>query len=100
LHVAFALQEAGNYDLWIGDIEHGTKARAVEGAPAQDFQSPVWTPDGRVVVYGAGNGIDWLAADGSREPEPFFATRAFEVYPAFSPDGLGKRKRRSSVGGY
>jgi eukaryotic-like serine/threonine-protein kinase len=55
------------------------------------------TPDGRRLAYyerSADTGFDlWtaplLAGDrpGLGQPEPFLRTRAFEVYPAFSPDG-------------
>ena len=30
------------------------------------FASPTWSPDGRVIAFGSGSAIDWVAADGSQ----------------------------------
>jgi Tol biopolymer transport system component len=45
--IAFTQQEAHHYNLWVGDLANGTKARI--GDTGADYQSPVWTPDSRFV---------------------------------------------------
>src|SRR5207248_363568 len=61
---------AGSDDVWIGDFARRTLTRlTTEGIN----QFPLWTPDGRSVVYsstiGGGRNIFRLAADGSGKPE-------------------------------
>jgi Tol biopolymer transport system component len=51
-----------------------------------DF-SPIWSPDGRVLVVGGGKGLHWLAADGSGSPQPLTGSTAVQVPWSFSPDG-------------
>jgi len=137
--IAFTLQEADHYDLWVQDAEQTIRKRVASGE-THDITSPVWTPDGKYLLYGTNDGIEWVDVDGSRsgrllprtgqtilvpwsisadgkrlayygmgvgtgfdlwiapieispsgvrsgEPQVFRRTRAFEVYPTFSPDG-------------
>jgi eukaryotic-like serine/threonine-protein kinase len=137
--IAFTLQESDHYDLWIQNIQDASRKRLAEG-DRHDISSPVWTSDGKYLLYGTRDGIDRVEVDGSRSgrllsrseqtavvpwsissdgrrlayyqmgtntgfdlwtapievsvsgvrsggPQVFRQTRAFEVYPAFSPDG-------------
>ncbi|MEU9350801.1 amidohydrolase family protein [Streptomyces griseoloalbus] len=45
--VAFAALNA----LWVVDIEGGTPRKVRQNAPTAYVQGPVWTPDGRALVY-------------------------------------------------
>lgn len=52
---------------------------------------PVWTPDGKHIVYvaetGTGNMLMWIRADGAGEPQRLFESKqGLEPY-SFSPDG-------------
>ena len=137
--IAFTLQESDHYDLWVQDVEGAARKRIASGE-RHDITSPVWTPDGKYLLYGTNQGIDWADVEGSRsgrllaqvgqavvvpwsisgdgkrlayyamgvgtgfdlwiapmdisssgvrgaQPQVFRRTRAFEVYPTFSPDG-------------
>jgi TolB protein len=42
-------------DLWLVDASDGTARRLTDTADVQEF-SPVWSPDGRWLAYGAGPG--------------------------------------------
>ncbi len=84
--VAFTLQEADRYNLWVGDVMSGTKTRL--GDTASDYLSPVWTPDSRFIIHGTADGIGWIAADGSRQGR-LLAGDAHAVMAPWSvaPDG-------------
>jgi TolB protein len=62
--------QSGQRNIWIGDLERGTRTRLTLGMGAST--DPIWTPDGQGVTY-ATQEQGWLAiftspTDGSREP--------------------------------
>ena len=85
--VAMDLFLAGNRDLWIQDLEQGTRSRlSFEG----DGHDPVWSPDGSRVAYvsaGSGEaGIYLRNADGSGIAQPSFG-HGTNYTGAWTPDG-------------
>ena len=76
-------------DLWIWDLPRTTLTRATFGATYDDY--PVWTPDGRRVVFtservGARN-LFWQAADGTGAVERLTESPNAQTSTAVSPDG-------------
>ena len=69
--VAFAAQAGEGTDVWVLDIERGTRTRLTSEGNNRFF--PVWSPDGAQVAYadgaGATNRVLLSSADGSGEPE-------------------------------
>lgn len=88
-----SLDDAENPDLWVFDVERGTRSRLTFGSGREEW--PVWTPSGDAVIYhirpeGPGGiaGIDSMRilrvpADGTGQPD----TLAVGFIPAVSPDG-------------
>ena len=64
-------QKAGERDIWIGDLDRGTRTRLTLGKGANT--DPVWSPDGRLITFastredGLINIFSVPAADGSGE---------------------------------
>jgi serine/threonine-protein kinase len=50
-------------------------------------QSPVWTPDGKHIVYAVQSGSMWTRADGSSQPQRILETKVAVLPNSFSPDG-------------
>jgi eukaryotic-like serine/threonine-protein kinase len=86
--VAISLQSDGGSDIWVVDIARGTPTRLTFGG---ENRAPIWTPDGRGVVYGARQddrfGIHAIQADGESRPELLLATDGRAVPSSFTPDG-------------
>lgn len=88
----------GLEDIWVQDIERGN---AVRLTTLQSAYSPVWSPDGKYVVFasaskGSGStnaGIFRIRADGSGDPQRL--SEAFGFPSSISPDG----KRLVAEGG-
>ncbi len=90
--VAVTGTEDGNQDIWIHDVERGTKTRLTFD-PAPDT-SPVWSPSGDRVAFNSGRernaalgDIFVKASDGSGEEQPLVAGPLPEGVPDWSPDG-------------
>jgi Tol biopolymer transport system component len=48
---------------------------------------PIWTPDGRRVVYSSNDDLWWIAADGSGRPESLLVSAGSHFAGSVTPDG-------------
>jgi len=72
-------------DLWTYDWRRGSKTRLTNGKDV--YAHPVWSPDGRYVVFGSSRGMLWTRADGSGKPQPLTTSKAPQRPTSFTPDG-------------
>jgi serine/threonine protein kinase/Tol biopolymer transport system component len=70
--------------IWIYDIRRDTLSPLTG---ERNGTNPVWTPDGRYIVYQAADGISFARAEGGSKPELLIESREFRYPSAFSPDG-------------
>jgi predicted Ser/Thr protein kinase len=84
--LAMTVTEGGNQDVWVYDPQRDAMTRLTFGAGS--YADPIWSPDGRYVVFGAlGKGIYWARADGSGQPQPLTQSKIFQFTASFAPDG-------------
>jgi len=77
---------AANDDIWVFDPERQQLARITFGLG--DELNPVWTPDGKRIVYSWGRrNLFWKATDGSGEPEQLLPGEYQRYLGSVSPDG-------------
>ncbi len=62
-----AARDLANRDIWTYDLARGTSTRLTFAPEPEDW--PLWTPDGRRIVFGSGQDLVWKAADGTGEVE-------------------------------
>jgi serine/threonine-protein kinase len=82
--MAYVVTEESSQDLWIYDFARGMKTRLTNG---QNTSYPVWSVEGRFVVYQAFGGMFWTRADGAGAPQPLTRSKAIQLPGSFSPDG-------------
>ena len=86
--VAVTIRE-GNPDVWIYDLRAGTLSRLT--FDAGEDESPVWSHDGRQIVFAATRGDKRLtmqrAVDGSNDETPVTASGFHHHLSAWSADG-------------
>jgi serine/threonine-protein kinase len=86
--VAVDIREADNRDIWVYDLESGTRSRLTsEGI---NFY-PFWTPDGERVTFSSNRegtiDVFWVPADGSGPLEPLVVADYDQYGSSWTPDG-------------
>jgi serine/threonine-protein kinase len=71
-------------DIWVYEWQRETMRRLTHGMAAT---TPVWTPDGRYIVFRAPGGIFATRSDGSTNPQPLTQGKNPQFPASFSPDG-------------
>jgi serine/threonine-protein kinase len=71
-------------DVWVLDVaERGWSRLTTNGISNR----PIWTPDGRRVVYSSNDDLWWVAADGSGRPDSLLVTAGSRWAWSVTPDG-------------
>jgi serine/threonine-protein kinase len=65
--LAMEVHQRDNIDIWIHDLTRHAQTRLTFGPEADRY--PMWSPDGRRIVYNRDAALVWRAADGSGEVE-------------------------------
>jgi serine/threonine-protein kinase len=82
--LAIEVREGSNQDIWIYDSGRDKMTRLTFDGKVD---TPVWSPDGRYVVFRDAGGLSWLRADGAGQPQPLIRTKG-QAYPwPFGPEG-------------
>ena len=84
--LAFDLQDprSGHGDIWVRDLKRGVSSRLTFGP---DALAPLWTPDGRTVVYTKGQDLFRKAADGRGEEAVVLKSEGLKLAGAITRDG-------------
>jgi serine/threonine protein kinase/Tol biopolymer transport system component len=81
--LAYIANQGTNAELWIYDWQRNSKTRLATGQNAY----PVWSPDGRFVVFQAVGGIFWTRSDGAGKPQSLTQSKSLQLPTSFAPDG-------------
>ncbi len=71
-------------DVWVLDIGQRVWSRLTTNGISD---KPLWTPDGRRVVYSSNDDLWWIAADGSGRPESLLVSVGSHFAGSITPDG-------------
>jgi Tol biopolymer transport system component len=83
--LAMEITDGASQDIWVYDLGRDAMTRLT--FDGQVNEGPIWSPDGRYIVFGDGGGVSWTRADGVGRPQSLIRTKG-EVFPwSFAPDG-------------
>jgi serine/threonine-protein kinase len=77
-----ALTSAG--DIWVYDMGRENMTRLTYGG---GYGNPLWTVDGRYIVFRAAQGIWWMRVDGAGQPQALTANKTQQIPWSFNGDG-------------
>jgi serine/threonine-protein kinase len=78
-----AMQNEG--EIWLYDWRRETPMRLTSGGSGTAY--PLWTPDGRYVVFHDEAGMSWTRSDGASQPQSLTKGSNLQVPWSFTPDG-------------
>ncbi len=86
--VAISMRDGSGQDIWVYEPERDTMTRLTSGSQLFASFNPIWTPDGRHVIFGSmGNGVFWTRADGAGQPQLLFAGKTMQFPTSVTSDG-------------
>jgi serine/threonine-protein kinase len=83
--VATIASEGTSSNIWIYNWQRGGKSIVNKGLDAEG--GPIWTPDGRFVIFQSAGGMSWTRSDGSGKPQLLTPSKHLQIPSSFSPDG-------------
>jgi serine/threonine-protein kinase len=82
--VAITESDGSSRDVWVLDItQHAWSRLTTNGISDR----PIWTPDGRRIVYSSNSDLWWIAADGGGRPDSLFVENGSHTAGSVTPDG-------------
>ena len=96
--LALEVLDGSNSDIWVQDLERDTMTRLTFDGKGN--LGPVWTPDGRFIVFQDPQGLSWARADGSGKPQSLLRLKG-AVFPwSFTSDGKNLAYMETVAGTY
>ena len=81
--LAIDVKEGSNQDIWVYEWKRDTMTRVTSGS---GFHTPIWSPDGHYIVFGAPAGLFWTRGDAAGEPQLLIASKSASPW-SFTPNG-------------
>ena len=84
--LAMEVGDGPSQDVWVYSLDRDTITRLTFDGKVN--QSPIWSPDGRYIVFGDREGLSWTRADGVGRPQSLVRTKTPNTFPwSFTSDG-------------
>jgi serine/threonine protein kinase len=83
--LAIDASDGSNQDVWIYEWQRDTMTRLTFGGGPN--RNPVWSSDGRYIVFGGPGGMFWTRSDGAGKPQALTQSKNLQFPWSFTPDG-------------
>jgi serine/threonine-protein kinase len=92
--LAMEVSDGSGRDIWVYDLGRDAMTRTTFDGNANN--TPIWSPDGRYIVFGSADGLSWTRADGAGKPQLLIRRENLVLPWSFTPNG--KRLAYMEVG--
>ncbi len=82
--LAIDVREGPNQNISVYERKRDTLTPLASGV---GYHSPIWSPDGRYIVFGSPTGLFWIRADGDGSAQPLITNKNYSDPWSFAPDG-------------
>ncbi len=72
-------------DIWVYEWQRDTMTRLTFGPAVSTY--PLWSPDGRYILFQASGGMFWTRSDGAGKPQPLTQSKNTQLPWSFTADG-------------
>ncbi len=72
-------------DIWVYEWKRDTMTRLTFGPASSTY--PIWSPDGRYILYQAPGGMFWTRSDGAGKPQPLTQSKNLQFPWSLPADG-------------
>ena len=69
--LAVEIADKGSRDIWIYDCQREVMNRLTSDAAGSANMNPLWSPDGRYIIFAGKGGMYWTLANGGETPHRF-----------------------------
>jgi len=84
--LALEAGDGSDSDIWVYEWRRDTMTRLTQGGGGNNI-NPIWSPDGRYILFSAPGGIFWTRSDGGGKPQPLTESKNLQVPFSFTADG-------------
>jgi len=97
--VAVEVSGSAGTDIWIYDSKRDNMSRLTFATANSSNVAPIWSPDGRYIVYQDIEGMSWIRSDGGA-PQSLTKGKSLQFPWAFTPDGKRLSYLENAKNGY
>jgi serine/threonine-protein kinase len=83
--LAIEVREGADQGIWVYDLGRGATTRITFAGKSN--QMPIWSPDGRYIVFGSLDGLSWARADRAGKPQLLIQSKHYMLPWSFTRDG-------------
>jgi serine/threonine protein kinase len=83
--LAINMLEGSSEDIWVYEWQRDTMTRLTFGGGFSIV--PIWSPDGRYILFRSPEGISWTRSDGAGKPQILMPSKNLPAAWSFTPDG-------------